>query len=98
MQNGRRDLEKSRSYSSVCTWEMLCKYGVFALSIRLGLARHYLNGLVQKRRNSIANALELRLSCTNPSTWTLYSHLIAGPVYDRLNLSLSVPADVLAST
>ena len=27
----------------------------------------YLNGLVQLRRNSIANALELRLSCTNPS-------------------------------
>ena len=23
-------------------------------------------GLVQERRNSIANALELRLSCTNP--------------------------------
>ena len=25
------------------------------------------NGLVQERRNSIANALELRLSCTEPS-------------------------------
>ena len=25
------------------------------------------NGLVQERRNSIANALELRLSCTKPS-------------------------------
>ena len=24
---------------------------------------------VQERRNSIANALELRLSCTNPSIW-----------------------------
>ena len=28
-----------------------------------------INGLVQERRNSIANALELRLSCTNPSIW-----------------------------
>ena len=28
-----------------------------------------INGLVQERRNSIANALELRLSCTNPSKW-----------------------------
>ena len=29
-------------------------------------------GLVQERRNSIANALELRLSCTNPSIlWLL---------------------------
>ena len=27
------------------------------------------NGLLQERRNSIANALELRLSCTNPSSW-----------------------------
>ena len=26
-----------------------------------------INGLVQERRNSIADALELRLSCTNPS-------------------------------
>ena len=29
------------------------------------------DGLVQERRNSIANALELRLSCTNPSIWSL---------------------------
>ena len=28
-----------------------------------------LGGLVQERRNSIANALELRFSCTNSSTW-----------------------------
>ena len=27
----------------------------------------YIDGFVQERRNSIANALELRLSCTNPS-------------------------------
>ena len=27
---------------------------------------HHINGLVQERRNSSANALELRLSCTNP--------------------------------
>ena len=39
---------------------------------------HYIDGLVQERRNSIANALELRLSCTNPSIcvrgWTLGYH------------------------
>ena len=28
----------------------------------------YIEGLMQERRNPIANALELRLSCTNPST------------------------------
>ena len=27
----------------------------------------YINQLMQERRNSIANTLELRLSCTNPS-------------------------------
>ena len=34
----------------------------------LDLHRH-IDGLVQERRNSIAYALELRLSCTNPSIW-----------------------------
>ena len=32
------------------------------------LCIYHFDGLVQERRNSIANALELRLSCTNPST------------------------------
>ena len=31
--------------------------------------KHYLDGLAQERCNSVANALELRLSCTNPSIW-----------------------------
>ena len=29
--------------------------------------KEYFDGLVQDRGNTIANALELRLSCTNPS-------------------------------
>ena len=33
------------------------------------ITRPQIDGLVQERRNSIANALELRLSCTNPSKW-----------------------------
>ena len=32
-----------------------------------------IGGLVQERRNSIANALELRLSCTNQSIWNKLS-------------------------
>ena len=31
--------------------------------------KHNVDRLVQERRNSIANALELRFSCTKPSTW-----------------------------
>ena len=34
--------------------------------ISLASGTEYTNGLVQERRNSIANALELRLSCTSP--------------------------------
>ena len=30
---------------------------------------YHIDGLVQERRNSSALAMELRLSCTNPSTW-----------------------------
>ena len=33
--------------------------------------KSYIDGLVQERRNSIANALELRLYCTNPSIYVL---------------------------
>ena len=33
-----------------------------------------LDGLVQERRNSISNALELPLSCTNPSKWKHFLH------------------------
>ena len=32
-------------------------------------ASYHIDGLVQERRNSIANALEFRLSCTNPLLW-----------------------------
>ena len=31
----------------------------------------YVNGLMQERRNSTANALELRLSCISPSMWSM---------------------------
>ena len=31
--------------------------------------QHNIDGLVQERHNSIANALELRLSCTNLSMY-----------------------------
>ena len=33
------------------------------------LQQEHVDGLVQERHNSIANALELCLSCTNPSIW-----------------------------
>ena len=37
---------------------------------------HYIDGLVQERRNSIANALELLLSCTDPSISTYHEAIM----------------------
>ena len=36
----------------------------------------YIDGLVQKKRNSIANPLELCLSCTNPMVLYTYGYII----------------------
>ena len=41
--------------------------------------RHHVDGLVQGRRDSIANALELRLSCTNP--WMFILRWLSGSVH-----------------
>ena len=41
----------------------------------------YINGLVQERRNSSALAMELRLSCTNPSKSHLYNIMAQSTVY-----------------
>ena len=35
-------------------------------------AGHDIDALVLERRNSIANAVELRLSCTNPTVWDVF--------------------------
>ena len=50
-----------------------------ALNLTLPIFMHAwwfygVDGLVQERRNSISNALELRLSCTNPSKWKHFLH------------------------
>ena len=43
--------------------KMICEYS----QNRAQDSTAYIDGLVHERHNSIANALELRLSCTNPS-------------------------------
>ena len=48
----------------------------------------HIDGLVQERRNSIANALELRRSCTNPSTWSETIQKKTSP-WGRLNIKMS---------
>ena len=45
----------------------------------------YIDGLVQERHNSIANALELRLSCTNPSIWHPSHPMLMPTSYPRVD-------------
>ena len=45
-------------------------------SISMPINHHDIDELVQERRNSIANALELRLSCTNPSWWSVLIEIL----------------------
>ena len=52
-----------------CVWfAWTGNWEVLEMTISGGSKMH-IGGLVQERCNSIANALELRLSCTNPSIW-----------------------------
>ena len=43
------------------------------LAMSIFVSHSYIYGLVQKRHNSSALAMELRLSCTEPSIYTWYS-------------------------
>ena len=43
---------------------------------------HHINGLVQERRNSMPNALELHFSCTYPLTWaSCHFKSLTSPVF-----------------
>ena len=46
-----------------------------------------IDGLVQERRNSIANALELRLSCTKPSKWYSLINYTSSVTWGSLELA-----------
>ena len=45
-------------------------------SIIIPISNRHIDGLMQERRNSVTNALELRFSCTNPSIWTFVIFVI----------------------
>ena len=55
----------------------------------------YIDGLEQERNNPIANALELRLSCTNPSICTsMYKYNLSTPLMPTPPLGMEFyPAD-----
>ena len=48
-----------------------CKRMILLISFKY-CCEHHTDGLVQERRNSIANALESRLSCTEPSIYGVH--------------------------
>ena len=50
-------------------------------------AWNYIDGLVQERRNSIADALELHLSCTNSSIFAQVKSIQLELVYTFFNTS-----------
>ena len=59
-------------------WYWLC--AVIGSSVRkLSTCRVHIDGLVQEKRNSIANALELRLSCAKPSISSYAYDLLLSP-------------------
>ena len=49
----------------------------FTLEIQVLYQPQYIDGLVQERRNSSALAMELCLSCTNPSIWDYVHHTLS---------------------
>ena len=55
--------------SCVCCCSVSISIKLFAVTMLRNTSLH-INGLVQGRRNSIANTLEFSLSCTNPSLYT----------------------------
>ena len=64
---GIRDIPAAKYMLLACTPPTnMCG---FAYNIVSYYYKLYIDGLVQERHNSSANALELRLSCTNPWVW-----------------------------
>ena len=57
------------------------------------LKQWYIDGLVQERRNSSALAMELRLSCTNPS---ILSVIIITPLGSKLQWNLNPKKNLLS--
>ena len=64
-----------RSAAIYFSEKFLVSVAFFTKDAKRGLAYFVeyiqIDTLVQERRNDIANALELRLSCTNSSKWSL---------------------------
>ena len=48
-------------------WVDLLNLHLFETESQMECSSNHIHGLVQERRNFIANALAFRLSCTNPS-------------------------------
>ena len=76
------------------TWYLfyVCTFIEIEEISHLIFSTQYLNdvdGLVQETRNSIANALELHLSCTYPFDMLLFlSHIASGSHYGDINMTV----------
>ena len=50
-------------------WPEYVDFAIVMNEVMIAWKQHHIDGLVQERRNSSALAMELRLSCTNPSVY-----------------------------
>ena len=68
----RWNFHKKRNSNGELCWLLCCSHehaDQQTLKLPVIWDDSHVDGFVQERRNSIANTLELRLSCTNPSIW-----------------------------
>ena len=65
-----KSLQMFSDDKNVWNYSISYLHGMWNTVIYWPIGLDYIDGLVQERRNSIVNALELRLSCTNPSIYS----------------------------
>ena len=73
-----------RQQLQLCHFETVLPLPKRLMTVSCGLSemgppQYHIDGLVQERRNSITKALELRLSCTNPSISRWWRILLFSP-------------------
>ena len=82
-------------HEDVIIWSCFPGYLTF---VRVIHQSEHCNGLMQERRNSIANALELRLSCTNPSIRDHVAYPTGSFAVTRLRLCNSLLRGAIVSS
>ena len=75
----------------VTTTQLLNSEHILAANAWLLIAWNNIDGLVQEKRKSIANALELRLSCTKPLIWVCLGIWITTEKLSEMGPTQAIP-------